>query len=191
MKKTICSLTSKQPDTQATFWKWIDQQVCRLVVSLTENILLLQMQTHLQADWNQRTAARRGYRNGYYSRWLTTPHGRLRIRVPRLRQGTLDTMLVFDRYQRRIADVERILRHAYLLGASTRGLTGLAEQMFGASISHQTVSQLMRWLDGQLTRWRQQPINPVYPVVYIDRMHVDVLFRFYNIIRTIHENNEV
>jgi transposase-like protein len=175
VKKTICSLTSKQPDTQATFWKWLDQQVRQLAVDLTEKILLLQAQTHLQANWNQRTATRRGYRNGYYSRWLTTPHGRLRIRVPRLRQGALDTTVVFNRYQRRIADVERILRHAYLLGTSTRGLAGLAEQIFGGSISHQTVSKLMRWLDEQLPRWRQQAISPVYPVVYIDGMHVDML----------------
>jgi transposase-like protein len=175
VKKTVCSLTSKQAHTQETFWKWIDQQVRQLVVSLTEKILLAHMQAHVQAGWNQRTASRRGYRNGYYSRWLATPHGHLRIRVPRLRQGVLDTTAVFDRYQRRIADVERILRHAYLLGASTRGLAGLAEQIFGNSISHQTVSRLMRWLDEQLVRWRQQPINPVYPVVYIDGMHVDML----------------
>ena len=177
MKKTVCSLTFKQAHTQETFWKWIDQQVCQLVVSLTEKALLLQMQAHIQADWNQRTASRRGHRNGYYSRWLATPHGPLLIRVPRLRQGALDTTAVFDRYQRRIADVERILRHAYLLGASTRGLAGLAEQIFGNSISHQTISRLLRWLDEQLVRWREQPIDPVYPVVYIDGMHVDVVGR--------------
>jgi len=33
----------------------------------------------------------------------------------------------------------------------------------------------MRWLDDQLVRWRNQPIRAVYPVVYIDGMHVDVL----------------
>jgi putative transposase len=87
----------------------------------------------------------------------------------------MDATVVFDRYQRRIVDVERILRHAYLLGTSTRGLAGLVEQIFGGSISHQTISQLMRWFDEQLARWRRQPINPVYPVVYIDGMHVDVL----------------
>jgi transposase-like protein len=36
--------------------------------------------------------------------------------------------LVFERYQRRIADVERVLRHAYLVGASTRDTAELAEQ---------------------------------------------------------------
>ncbi|MBN2137894.1 MAG: IS256 family transposase [Sedimentisphaerales bacterium] len=175
MKQPICSLTSEQPHTQETFWKWVDQQVRQLVVALAEKILLLQMEVQLQAGWNKRTATRRGHRNGYYSRCLSTPHGQLRIRVPRLREGRMDATIVFDRYQRRIADVERILRHAYLLGTSTRGLAGLAEQIFGGSISHQTISQLMRWLDEQLVRWRRQPINPVYPVVYIDGMHVDVL----------------
>jgi transposase-like protein len=83
--------------------------------------------------------------------------------------------LIFDPYQRRIRDVERIIRHACLLGVSTRGTAELAEQIFGGSVSHQTVSRLMRWLDRQLAVWREQAITPVYPVVYIDGMHVNVL----------------
>ena len=175
MKELLRSLTSEQYNRQETFWKFVEQHVRQLAAGLAEKILELQLQTQLQAAWNQRTATRCGYRNGYYSRWLTTPHGQLRVRVPRPRKGTVDTKVVFDRYQRRIADVERILRHAYLLGTSTRGLAGLAEQIFGGSISHQTISQLMKWLDEKLVRWRQQPIKPVYPVVYIDGMHVDIV----------------
>lgn len=175
MRKQICSLTHVQANRQETFWKWIDQQVRRLVGGLAEKVLQLQMHNHLQAGWNQRTAARCGHRNGYYSRQLSTPHGQLSIRVPRCRQGDFDATVVFDHYQRRIHDVERILRHSYLLGASTRGLAQLAEQLFGGHISHQTISRLMRWLDEQLIQWRNQPIEPVYPVVYIDGMHVDMV----------------
>ncbi|NIQ90275.1 MAG: IS256 family transposase [Deltaproteobacteria bacterium] len=175
MKKQICSLTSKDDNKQEYFWKWIDKQVRKMVSSLAEKMLELKMQDHLQADWNQRTAARCGHRNGYYSRHLSTPHGQLSIRVPRCRQRGFDATAVFDRYQRRIPDVERILRHAYLLGASTRGLAKLAEQLFGGSLSHQTISRMMRWLDEQLVLWRNQPIEPVYPVVYIDGMHVDMV----------------
>ena len=175
MKELLRSLTSEQDNRQETFWKFVDQHVRQLAAELAEKILELQLQAQLQAGWNQRTATRCGYRNGYYSRWLTTPHAQLRIRVPRPRNAALDTKVVFDRYQRRIADVERILRHAYLLGTSTRGLAGLAEQIFGGSISHQTISQLMKWLDEKLVRWRQQPVKPVYPVVYIDGMHVDIV----------------
>jgi transposase-like protein len=97
------------------------------------------------------------------------------VRIPRCRRGGLDCSILFDRYQRRLADVDRILRHAYLLGVSTRGAAELAEQVFGGQLSHQTVSRLMRWLDEQLTLWRQRPIEPVYKVVYVDGMHVDVV----------------
>jgi len=107
------------------FWEWIDQQVRQLVVALAEKVLQLQMHTQLQAGWNERTEARSGHRNGYYTRWLSSPHGQLRIRVQRLRQGGMDTTLVFERYQRRIEDVTQILRHEYLPGASTRSLEGV------------------------------------------------------------------
>ena len=175
MKELLRSLTSEQDNRQETFWKFVEQHVRQLAGGLAEKILELQLQAQLQAGWNQRTATRCGYRNGYYSRSLSTPHGQLRVRVPRPRKGAVDTKVVFDRYQRRIADVERILRHAYLLGTSTRGLAGLAEQIFGGSISHQTISQLIRWLDDRILHWREQPIKPVYPVVYIDGMHVDIV----------------
>lgn len=174
MKKIVCSLTSEDRSRQEDFWKWIDQQVRQIVISLAEQVLQLQLQAHVQARWNERTIHRRGRRNGYYSRRLSTPHGPLCIRVPRLRQGTFDTSTVFNRYARRIADVERILRRAYLLGISTRGTATLAEQIFGQCLSHQSISRLIRWLDRRLVQWRQQPIEPVYRVVYIDGMHVNM-----------------
>ena len=173
MNTVVSSLPCEVQQRQALFWSWIDQAVQRLVVELAQKLLDLQMDAYLQAGWNQRTAQRVGYRNGYYRRALTTAHGPVNLRVPRCRDRGFDSSVVFDRYQRRITDVERILRHAYLLGASTRGLSELAEQMFGGSVSHQTLSKLMRWLDGQLVLWRSQAIRPAYPVVYIDGMHVD------------------
>jgi len=173
MNNVVSSLPCESQQRQALFWSWIDQAVQRLVVELAQKLLDLQMDAYLQAGWNQRTAQRVGYRNGYYRRGLTTAHGPVNLRVPRCRDRRLDSSVVFDRYQRRIADVERILRHAYLLGASTRGLSELAEQIWGGSVSHQTLSRLLRWLDTQLVLWRSQAIQPVYPVVYIDGMHVD------------------
>jgi transposase-like protein len=138
--------------------------------------LALQEQQHrtLGADWHQRSGQRLGYRNGYYERRLTSPYGRLSIRVPRTRRGGLDCSLVFDRYQRRQFDVDRVLRRAFLTGLSTRDAAQLAEQLWGDAVSHQTVSRLTRWLDQELARYQQQPILPIYPAVQIDGMYVTV-----------------
>jgi putative transposase len=175
MNNVLSSLTYESEQRQALFWSWIDQAVRRLVAELAEKVLQLQMDAYLKARWNQRSPNRCGYRNGYYLRGLTTPHGVVNLRVPRCRDRRFDSSVVFDRYQRRITDVERILRHAYLIGASTRGLSELAEQIFGGSVSHQTIARLMRWLDERLALWRSEAISPAYPVVYIDGMHVDMV----------------
>lgn len=160
---------------QDAFWGWMDRKVRDMVASAIEKVFEFQQDADLAALWNERTASRRGYRNGHYRRKLLTPHGSLSVQVPRCRDGSANRSLVFDRYQRRISDVDRIIRHAYLLGSSTRGTAELAEQVFGDTVSHQTVSRLMRWLDEAVARWRCQPISPDYKVVYIDGMHVDVL----------------
>jgi putative transposase len=173
MNSQPCSLPMESAERQSLFWSWIDRQVRRLVAAWIEQALQSLQQDHLKAGWNQRVPHRRGYRNGFRPRTLTTPQGVLTLRVPRLRRGAFDLSLIFERYQRRLADVERILRHAYLVGASTRDAAELAEQIFGGPLSHQTISRLIRWLDQEVTAWRRQPLASAYPVVYIDGMHVN------------------
>ena len=175
MKKPLCSLTSRRANRQSVFWSFVDRQARELAVNMAEKMLQLLLQDHLKAGWNQRSDQRTGYRNGYYRRQLVSPHGPLTIRVPRCRDSSFDPNAVFDRYQRRLTDVEAVLRHSYLLGVSTRGVARLGEQIFGGCLSHQAISNLMRWLDDELLNWRNQPIEGHYSVVYIDGMHVDRL----------------
>jgi len=165
---------AERRDVQEAFWTGVDQVVQRMVTDVLEQTLKLEQEARLGAAWNQRSTGRRGYRNGHYVRRLSTPHGPLRVCVPRCRDGGIDCSMIFDRYQRRIADVDRILTHAYLLGASTRGTAELAEQIFGGRLSHQTVSRLTRWLDDHLIAYRRQPIAPWYPVVHLDGMHLNM-----------------
>jgi putative transposase len=174
MNKDV-SVTPTRQQRQEAFWTWTDGMVKQLVTGLAEQVLESELEVYLNAGWNHRTQDRCDYRNGHYRRWLTTPHGPVRLKVPRCRSGGFDSSTVFDRYQRRIADVDRILRHAYLLGCSSRGTAQLAEQVFGGTVSHQTITKLMRWLDKQIAAWRSRPIANVYRVVYIDGMHVDVV----------------
>lgn len=175
MKNTDVCVTQDRREVQEAFWAGVELTVRHLVADLLTEVLRAEQEACLGARWNQRSNARRGYRNGSYRRSLGTPYGPLQVNIPRCRSSGLDCSMIFNRYQRRIADVDRILRHAYLLGVSTRGTAELAEQVFGGCLSHQTVSRLMRWLDEQLATYRQQPICPVYPVVYVDGMHVDVV----------------
>jgi len=168
------TVTDAHPEMQEAFWTIVDRQVKGLTVEIVQKTLEWLLQEQLLAGRHQRTTQRAGYRNGFYRRGLLTPHGQLMIRVPRPRGGGLDCSVVFDRYSRRAADVNRILLRMYLEGIGTRHTAAFAEQLWGGILSHQTISNLRSWLESKLAEYRRQPIQPVYRVVALDGMHVTI-----------------
>jgi putative transposase len=162
-------------EVQEAFAGHLDRQMRLTARNFIQNALEGLRDQAMASAWNQRDPQRHDHRNGYYARTLSSLYGPLDLRVPRCRRVPLDTWVVFDRYQRRMNDVDRILRHAYLLGASTRGDAELAEQVFGGSLSPQSISNLMKALDYDLAAYRGQPVEDCYPVVHIDGMYVHML----------------
>jgi putative transposase len=162
-------------EVQEVFAGHLDSHMKHQAQNFIQNALEALRDQALASAWNRRDAQRRDYRNGYYGRTIGSLYGPLGVRVPRCRSLPLDTWVLFDRYQRRMNDVDRILRHAYLLGASTRGDAELAQQVFGGSLSPQSISNLMKALDDDLASYRQQPIADCYCVIHIDGMYVHML----------------
>ena len=70
-----------------------------LVRAVMQEMLEAEMTDALGAEKGERSAARLGYRSGYYSRTLITRVGKLELRVPQDRDGRFSTEL-FERYQR-------------------------------------------------------------------------------------------
>ena len=70
-----------------------------LTEALFNQLLQAEMTAHLGAGPSEQTEQRRGYRNGSYTRKLTTRVGTLELEVPRERKGTFKTELL-ERYQR-------------------------------------------------------------------------------------------
>jgi transposase-like protein len=66
-----------------------------------------------------------------------------------------------------------------VLSLSARGLTHgdlsahLAE-VYGASVSKQTISTITDKVIDGMTQWQNRPLDPVYPVIFIDCVHVKV-----------------
>jgi transposase-like protein len=159
---------------QEAFWTLVDGHLRQITEDWVNQALEALAEEAAGAAWHQRSPSRQAWRNGHRVRRLLTRHGLLRLTVPRLRGPGLDTSLVFERYQRRQQDVDRVLLRAYVLGVSTRGTAELSEQLFGDVLSHETVSRLGRWLDGRLAQYRRRPIPPLYRVVQLDGLHLGV-----------------
>lgn len=99
------------------------------------------------------TAERRGYRKGTGDRLLTTRVGTLTRRVPRLCEGSFRPERI-ARYQRHEPAFVLALLERVIHGVSTRKVTTMTEELWGAAISPPVVSALCPQLDPVGTAWR-------------------------------------
>ncbi len=152
-----------------------DPDFLRTVVERTLQVILEEeMTAHLGAERYERTAGRRGYRNGFKPRTLTTRVGTLELLVPQDRDGTFSTEL-FGRYQRTEQALVLALMEMYVQGVSTRKVAAITEQLCGTRFSKSQVSALAGRLDGELAAWRERPLTaPSYPYVWVDARYEHV-----------------
>jgi putative transposase len=129
---------------------------------------------HLHAEPYERSAGRRGYRNGYKPRQLNTRVGTLTLQVPQDRDETFSTQL-FDRYQRSEKALVLALMEMYVEGVSTRKVREITEALCGTSFSKSLVSELAGQLDVELEAWRNRPLTgTTYPYLNVDARYEHV-----------------
>ena len=151
-----------------------DQGLSALLGPILNQILDAEMAEHLQAAPHEQTDRRQGYRNGSYTRQLTTRVGTLDLEVPRDREGTFQTHL-FDRYQRSEKALVLALMQMVVQGVSTRRVKKITTKLCGREFTRSTVSRLCEGLDEQVNAWAQRPLDgQPYPFVLFDAMHVKV-----------------
>jgi len=151
-----------------------DDALAGLVTTVVQQILEAQVSDHLQAQPYERTEERRGYRNGYKPRQLTTRVGTLELRVPQVRQGEFSTDL-FLRFQRSEQAFLLALMEMVVQGVSTRKVTKITEELCGTEISKSTVSALCARLDPVVRGWNERPLgDTLYPFLIVDALLVKV-----------------
>jgi transposase-like protein len=150
-----------------------DRGLAVLLEPILNQMLQAEMTEHLDAEPDQRTDARQGYRNGSYERKLTTRVGTIELEVPRDRDGTFQTQL-FERYQRSEKALVTSLMQMVVQGVSTRRVKKITTELCGREFSKSTVSRLTGELDEQVQAWAERPLDKSYPFLVLDAMQVKV-----------------
>jgi len=138
-----------------------------LIERIVQQVLESEMDEALQAGKGERTAARLGYRSGYYDRKLVTRVGQLELRVPQDRHGRFRTE-VFERYQRSERALVGALAEMYVQGVSTRKVKAVTEQLCGHEFSASTISRINKNLDKELAKFADRPLEEEYPYLILD-----------------------
>ena len=145
-----------------------------IVERVLQELLEAEMTEHVGAAPYERSAERKGHRNGHKPRMLRTRVGTLNLLVPQDREGTFSTRL-FSRYQRNEKALVLALMEMYVEGVSTRKVKEITEQLCGTAFSKSTVSHLASSLDAELRAWRGRPLEAkAYPYLFVDARYEKV-----------------
>src|SRR4051794_31679272 len=104
---------------------------------------------------------------------LTEATGHVEIDVPRDRAGTFEPQIVRKR-QRRLNGVDEIVLSLYAKGLTTGEISAHFAEVYGASVSKETVSRITDRVIEEMTDWSVRPLDEVYAAIFIDAIVVKV-----------------
>ena len=122
----------------------------------------LERSEFLGAEAYERTASRRGYRNGFKGKRIQTRVGELRLEIPQVR-GLSFYPKSLERGCRSEKALKLAIAEMYVMGVSTRKVTEITEQLCGLEISATQVSRVAGMLDEELEEFRSRELGE-YPI---------------------------
>jgi transposase-like protein len=113
-------------------------------------------------------------RNGRSVKQVKTNGGTIELSTPRDRAGTFEPELVRKRQTILADSLEDRILGMYGLGMSLRDISAHIEDMYGTSISHTVLSEITDKIVPKVKAWQARPLEPVYPIVWLDAMYYKV-----------------
>jgi transposase-like protein len=104
---------------------------------------------------------------------LTETTGPVEIEVPRDRDGSFEPVIVRKR-QRRLNGVDEVVLSLYAKGLTTGEISAHFAQIYGASVSKETISRITDKVLEEMNDWQNRPLDEVYAAVFIDAIVVKI-----------------
>ena len=144
--------------------------------TVLETALNEEMTDHLGHEKHQADPEREGanVRNGTRPKTvLTEATGQVTIEVPRDRDSTFEPVIVKKR-QRRLNGVDEIVLSLCANGLTTGEISAHFAQIYGASVSKETISRITDKVLEEMQTWQSRPLDEVYAAIFIDAIVVKI-----------------
>jgi putative transposase len=145
-----------------------------LTKSVLERALQTEMTHHL--GYENGDPAGRGSgnsRNGSTAKTVTTVNGPVDITVPRDRNGSFEPAIV-PKKTRRLNNINSVVLSLYSRGMTTRDIEAHLEEVYGAAVSRELISNVTDVVVDEIKAWQSRPLDEVYPILYIDGLRLRI-----------------
>lgn len=106
-------------------------------------------------------------RNGKSRKTVKTEAGQFELETPRDRDGSFEPQLV-QKGQTRFTSMDDKILSLYAKGMTTREIVATFKEMYGADVSPSLISRVTDAVIERVVEWQFRPLDPVYPIVYLD-----------------------
>ena len=139
-----------------------------------EAMLEGEMDTHLGYTRHAREGHNSGNnRNGYSSKTLKGEHGALEIDVPRDRNGEFEPAII-PKGQTRLPLFNDKIIALYARGMTTRDIAASLRELYDVEVSPTLISRVTDQVLEQVQEWQNRPLEPLYPIVFLDCIRVKI-----------------
>ena len=146
----------------------------QLTKLLVEKALDAELTEHLGHDRHESVANASGNtRNGKSKKTLKGEFGELPIEVPRDRHGSFEPQLI-PKQQTRWNGFDDKIISLYARGMTVREIQAHLQEMYGTEVSPSLISSVTDAVSEEVKAWQARPLDPIYPIVYLDCIHVKV-----------------
>jgi putative transposase len=112
-------------------------------------------------------------RNGTSAKTIQGKRGPLQIEVPRDRNSAFEPQLI-KKGQTRFDGVDEKILSLYARGMTTREIQGHLHEIYGIEVSPSLISTVTDAVLEEVREWQNRPLDAVYPILYLDALHVKV-----------------
>jgi putative transposase len=123
---------------------------------------------------NELTSGKKNKRNGYTKKQVITDSGPIEVLTPRDRNSTFEPELIGKRERELHSGLDTQIIALYAQGNSVEDVRRLIQKMYGVEISAGKISQITDNILPEIESWRNRPLQPFYPILYLDAIHFKV-----------------
>jgi len=112
-------------------------------------------------------------RNGSYPKTVQTDAGTVPVEMPRDRNSTFEPQLI-PKHQRRLRGFNDMVISLVARGMTVRDTRAHLQEIYGVDVSPELISKVTDAVLPELRAWQSRPLDPVYPILYLDAISIKV-----------------
>jgi len=141
---------------------------------LLKNFIEKALEAEMEGYLDDEQRAQGNKRNGRGKKTIKSSSGSFEIETPQDRQSSFEPELIRKRQTILAESLEGKILGLYGLGMSYRDISKHIEEMYDMEISHTILSQITDKIIPEIKAWQSRPLDPVYPIIWLDAMHFKV-----------------